>query len=232
MSGERILIVEDDAKIQRLLHSHLGAHGYDPLVADDGEKALGIVSGGKVDLVLLDITLPGIDGLEVCRQIREVSSVPIILVTAAERPETKMAALELGGDDYLTKPFHTGELVARIRAVLRRAGAAQEQTPTVIEFGGVIVDLEKREVRRDSEVVHLTKIEYDLLCELATHPDKVLTYDYLLNAVWGPGYDDVRLVHVHVFNLRRKLGQGATGPRHIVAIPGVGYRLRTEEVSA
>ena len=226
-TGERILVVEDDSKMQRLLSSQLTMRGFEVLVAGDGEAALRIVASERVHLVLLDITLPGIDGLEVCRRIRGRSAVPIILVTAAERPETKMTALELGGDDYLTKPFHTGELIARVRAVLRRTrhtgGNAPAQT---VDAGDLTVDLEKREVRRNGELLKLTKIEFGLLNALVGHPDRVIPYDDLLEQVWGQRFDDVRPVHVHMCHLRRKLETGPTGPRHIIAIPGVGYRFR------
>lgn len=227
-TGERILVVEDDPKMQLLLSGQLAARGYDVRVAGDGATALRLAEEAPPDLVLLDITLPEIDGLEVCRQLRARSRVPIILVTAAERPETKMTALELGGDDYLTKPFHTGELIARIRAVLRRAAPdpAAAAPPTTVDAGDVMIDLERREVRRDNEPLRLTKTEFDLLRALATQPDKVVPYDELLRAVWGERYDDVRPLHVHVCHLRRKLETGPTGARHIIAVPGVGYRFR------
>src|SRR5262249_7080220 len=159
--------------------------------------------------VLLDIALPGLDGIEVCRQLREWSEVPVILLTAADAPQTKMTALDLGADDYLTKPFHMGELLARVRAVLRRA-AATSAPPTVVNAGSLTIDLARREVRRGDEEVRLTKTEFDLLRELVTHADRVLTYSHLLEAVWGPNYDDIHLVHVHVGNLRRKLEGGPT----------------------
>jgi two-component system KDP operon response regulator KdpE len=227
-TGERILVVEDDARMQRLLSSQLEARGFTVLVAGDGETALRLVTSERVHVVLLDIGLPGIDGLEVCKRIRGRSGVPIILVTAAERPETKMTALELGGDDYLTKPFHTGELIARIRAVLRRTRSASSAAPAtgILDAGDLAVDLEKREVRRNGEVVKLTKMEFGLLHALASQPDRVVTYEDLLEAVWGQRFDDVRPVHVHMCHLRRKLETGPTGPRHIIAVPGVGYRFR------
>lgn len=222
----RILVVDDDPQIQRMLRPVLAAPGHEVRVVGSGGEALVAVAEAEPDLVLLDITMPGMDGLEVCRQIRGWSSVPVILLTAAETPQTKIAALDLGADDYLTKPFHTGELMARIRAVLRRAAAGGERPPTVIAVGEIAIDLARREVRRSGEEVHLTKTEFELLRELVTHADKVLTYDHLLNAVWGPVHDDTRLVRVHVGNLRRKVECSPTGPRYIVAIPGVGYRFR------
>jgi two-component system KDP operon response regulator KdpE len=225
----RILVVDDDPQIQRMLRSQLAARGYDVRVVDNGPDALLAVADDEPHLVLLDITMAGMDGLEVCRQLREWSSVPIVLLTAADVPQTKIAALDLGADDYLTKPFHMGELLARVRAVLRRAEARGATPSSVITVGDLTIDLARREVRRDREEVHLTKTEFDLLRELVTHADKVLTYSHLLNAVWGPAYDDAHLVHVHVGNLRRKIERGPTGPRHILAVPGVGYRFRLRD---
>jgi two-component system KDP operon response regulator KdpE len=225
----RILVVDDDPQIQRMLRSQLAARGYDVRVVDNGPDALLAVADDEPHLVLLDITMAGMDGLEVCRQLREWSSVPIVLLTAADVPQTKIAALDLGADDYLTKPFHMGELLARVRAVLRRAEARGAAPSSVITVGELTIDLARREVRRDGEEVRLTKTEFDLLRELVTHADKVLTYSHLLNAVWGPAYDDAHLVHVHVGNLRRKIERGPTGPRHILAVPGVGYRFRLRD---
>jgi DNA-binding response OmpR family regulator len=224
----RLLVVEDDPKMQRLLRLQLFARGFEVDVVSNGHDALASIADEPPNLVLLDITLPGQDGLKVCEEIRRTSVVPIILVTAADAPQTKVVALELGADDYLTKPFHMEELVARIRAVLRRGAVAlPDTTPSSarIEAGSLVIDVPRREAFRDGAPVHLTKIEFDLLHELATHPDKVLTYHHLLQAVWGPGSDNIRVVHVHMFHLRRKIGQEVTGPRFIVAVPGIGYRF-------
>jgi two-component system, OmpR family, KDP operon response regulator KdpE len=225
----RILVVDDDPQIQRMLRSQLSARGYDVRVVDNGPDALLAVADEEPHLVLLDITMPGMDGLEVCRQLREWSSVPVILLTAADVPQTKIAALDLGADDYLTKPFHMGELLARVRAVLRRVEARGSTPASMITVEDLSIDLARHEVRRGGEELHLTKTEFDLLRELVTHADKVLTYSHLLNTVWGPAYDDVHLVHVHVGNLRRKIERGPTGPRHIIAVPGVGYRFRMRD---
>jgi two-component system KDP operon response regulator KdpE len=229
MSKGSVLVIEDDPKMQRLLSSQLEMREYQVRAVGNGTEALAVVAEEVPDLVLLDITLPGMNGLEVCRQIREWSSVPIILVTAADMPQTKVSALELGADDYLTKPFHMGELIARVRAVLRRANASSAKPAPIIEVDDIAIDLTAREVRRGKEIIHLTKIEFDLLREMVYHADKVLTYEHLLNAVWGTGYEDVRPVHVHICNLRRKLEQGPTGPRHIIAVPGIGYRFRLRD---
>lgn len=229
MNNTDILVVEDDAKMQRLLASQLTMRGYSVRIASTGQEAL-IAAGDKIpDIILLDISLPEVDGLDVCRRIREWSAVPIILVTASDTPQTKVTALEMGGDDYLTKPFHMGELIARIRAVMRRSAAREPSSPGVLSWDDISVDMAKREVRRSGVPLHLTKIEYELLRELVTHADRALTYDYLLSNVWGHGYEDVRPVHVHICNLRRKLEPGPAGPRRILAIPGIGYRFRSSD---
>ena len=229
MPKTRLLVVDDDPQIQRMLRSQLAARDYEVLVVSTGPAALSSVAEFEPHLVLLDITMPGMDGLEVCRQLREWSAVPVILLTAADAPQTKMTALDLGADDYLTKPFHMGELLARVRAVLRRTAASTVPPSPVVRVSGLIIDLARREVQRDEEPVKLTKTEFELLRELVTHADKVLTYRHLLNAVWGPEYDDIHYVHVHVGNLRRKLEGGPTGPRLILSVPGVGYRFRSAD---
>lgn len=225
----RVLLVEDDPTIQRLLQSQLTARGWQVEVVSSGKRALEMLADTPPDLVLLDIGIEEVDGLEVCRQMREWSSVPVILVTAADTPRVKVTALEMGADDYLTKPFHTGELVARMRAVLRRSRSNVARIPQAVTVGPYVVDLVRREVRRNGEEVRLTKIEFDLLRELVLHLDRVLNYDHLLRAVWGEGYTDIRAVHVHVSHLRRKLEPDVTGPRYLLTIAGVGYRFRGDE---
>src|SRR6266540_644078 len=174
MAKTRLLVVDDDPQIQRMLRSQLAVRDYEVQVVDNGPDALQAVVDFEPHLVLLDITMPGMDGLEVCRQVREWSSVPVILLTAADAPQTKMTALDLGADDYLTKPFHMGELLARVRAVLRRA-ATSPTPPPVVQAGGLTIDLARREVSRGEEPIRLTKTEFELLRELVTHPDRVLT---------------------------------------------------------
>ena len=229
--------MEDEPRMQRVLQSHLVLNGWGVQVVGTAREALSVIADedpGLISLVLLDIGLPDGDGLDVCRRVREWSNVPIILVTAADTPQLKVAALELGADDYLTKPFHTGELVARIRAVLRRArvtpGTDAEPTPapvSVITVDDLTVDLNQRTVQSADKTIPLTKLEFDILREFVTHLDRVLTYSHLLHAVWGPGYEDIRVVHVHVSHLRRKLEPDVTGPRHLLTLPGVGYRFRS-----
>jgi two-component system KDP operon response regulator KdpE len=228
MHQGRILAVDDDPQTQRMLGSQLAARGYDVRIVDNGPDALLAVAEQEPDLVLLDITMRGMDGLEVCRQLREWSQVSVILLTATDDPETKVTALDLGADDYLTKPFHMAELLARIRAVRRRSSGA-DKSSGIVTIGDLTIDLAQREARRGEEEVHLTRTEFDLLRELATHPGRVLTYNHLLHAVWGPGYDDVHMVQVHISNLRRKIERRGAGPRYIRAAPGVGYRFRPEE---
>ena len=224
----RVLLVEDDLTIQKLLQSQLTARGWEIEVVRNGRLALERIAQLPPDLVLLDIGIEEIDGLEVCRQVRQWSSVPIILVTAADTPRIKVTALELGADDYLTKPFHTAELVARMRAVLRRAHVSIAPRTQACTVGPLVIDLQRREVRRSGEEVKLTKIEFELLRELVLHLDHVLPYSHLLRAVWGENYDEVHVVHVHVSHLRRKLEPNITGDRYLLTVPGVGYRLRTD----
>lgn len=221
---ERILLVEDDASMRQLIRSHLDALGYEVTVAADGPEALTAVANGPIDLILLDISLPTMDGLEVARRLRGSSKTPIIIVTAKDSPETKIAALDIGGDDYLTKPFHCGELTARIRAVLRRG--AKSVVPTRVAAGDMQIDMQERRVSRGEEEIHLTKIEFGLLRELAGKPDTVHTYEQLMRAVWGSATEDVRAVHVHICNLRRKIERSPTGTRYILPVPGIGYRFR------
>ena len=229
MSSARVLVVEDDPRMQRLLSSQLAIRNYEVRVVADGPAALAVVAEEEPDLILLDIGLGDLDGLEVCKQLRQWSSVPIILVTAKDMPETKIRGLEEGADDYLTKPFHMGELVARMKAVLRRSTTERSSTPPVLQIEDLHIDALRREVRRNSEPIRLTKMEFDLLWELVSHVDKVLTYEHLMNAVWGSDASDIRPVHVHICNLRRKLEQGPTSPRHILAVSGIGYRFRIPE---
>jgi two-component system KDP operon response regulator KdpE len=219
-----ILVVDDDPQVQRMLRSQLGGAGYEVRLAGSGHEALDTLTEDEPDLVLLDVMMPGADGLAVCRQLRQWSSVPVILLTAADRAETKIAGLDLGADDYLTKPFHMGELLARIRAALRR-GMGSNSKAQVIHIGELVVDLAGRAVTRYEEPVPLTKIEFGLLRELVTHPNKVLTYNYLLETVWGSGYHEPHLVQVHMSNLRRKLQPSPIGPRFIFSMSGVGYRF-------
>ena len=228
MSEARLLVVDDDPKIRRLLQSQLKLRGYAVEAVGTGPEALDSIALSAPNLMLLDLSLPEMDGIAVCRNLREWSQLPVILLTANDEVDSKIAALDAGADDYLTKPFHMGELIARIRTILRRAPAAGGvSATTVFTVGDVEIDTAQRTARRGENLIHLTRIEFDLLCELVRHVDRVLTYDHLLQAVWGPTAEDIHGVHVHISNLRRKLETGPGSPRHILAIAGVGYRLRS-----
>jgi two-component system KDP operon response regulator KdpE len=203
----------------------LAARGYAVEVAVDGEEALSIAEGFAPDLVVLDLNLPGIDGFEVCRRLRMWSSTPVIVLSVREDEGDKVEALDLGADDYLTKPFGIDELLARVRALLRRAEDRSGQVAPRFRAGGLEIDLAQRRVVRDGNGVHLTKTEWALLEAFAAHPGKLLTHAWLLTHVWGEGYaNDVDVLRVFVSQLRKKIEQDATRPAFIVTEPGVGYR--------
>jgi two-component system KDP operon response regulator KdpE len=222
----RVLVVEDEARILRALSALLRAAGYESAGAETATDALQAAALRPPDAVLLDLRLPDGSGLEVCRQLREWSEVPIVVVSAVGDEAEKIAALDAGADDYVTKPYAPGELLARLRAVLRRA-AAPPGEPPLVAFADVEVDLAAREVRRAGEPVALTAHEYGLLAELARHPGRVLTHEALLRSVWGPGYaGETHYLRVYMSRLRRKLEADPARPRHLVTETGVGYRLR------
>jgi two-component system KDP operon response regulator KdpE len=223
----RILVVDDEPQMQRLLKTALESRGYTVNSAADGPAAINMIATRPPDLVLLDLTLPGMDGLEVCRRIREWSRVPIIVLSAREGDRDKVEALDLGADDYLTKPFSMEELLARLRVSLRHVAAATAEEP-VRHFGDVTIDFSKRQVLRGDAEVHLTPTEYDLLRLLVINADRVLTQRHILREVWGPGYqDDLATLRVFIAQLRQKIEPEPSQPRHIVTEPGVGYRFRS-----
>ena len=225
MSGERVLVVDDEPQIRRALRTALGGHGYEVELAEDGAIALDALALRLPDLVLLDLAMPRVDGLEVVRQTREWSKVPIIVLSARGEERDKVLALDLGADDYLTKPFGMEELLARVRAALRRTGAPVASSVVV---GDLTVDFGRHVVTRGQAEVHLTKTEYDLLRVLATNADKVMTHRQLLERVWGSyATDNARQLRVYINYLRRKLEPDPGHPRLIVTEPGVGYRFRT-----
>jgi two-component system KDP operon response regulator KdpE len=225
MSGARVLVVDDEPQIRRALRVALGGHGYQVELAEDGEAALVAIATHVPDLIVLDLMLPGVDGLEVVRQTRQWSEVPIIVLSARGDERDKVTALDLGADDYLTKPFGVDELLARLRSLLRRASAPAESTRV---FGSVVIDHARRVVTREGEEVHLTPTEYDLLAALAKDADKVLTHRQLLMRVWGSyAAENVQQLRVYINYLRRKLEDDPARPRLIVTEPGVGYRLRS-----
>jgi two-component system KDP operon response regulator KdpE len=228
MSGARVLVIDDEPQIQRAVRTALAGHGYSVFGAESGEEGLTLFGERRPDVVLLDLMLPGIDGLEVCRRIREVSATPIIVLSARGEERDKVTALDLGADDYLTKPFGVEELLARIRVALRRAaGAALEP---VVTLGGLTIDFGRRRVTRAGGEIHLTPTEYDVLKYLAQHADKVITHRTLLGAVWGAEYSDqTPMLRVFIKQLRRKVEADPADPRLIVTEPGVGYRLRSSQ---
>jgi DNA-binding response OmpR family regulator len=221
-TGGHILAVEDERSIRKLLRLYLDEAGYTVTEAADGAEALAKMRTGGIDLVLLDLMIPEVDGLEVCRRIRaDNPSVPIIMLTARDDEASRVTGLEMGADDYVTKPFSPRELVARVKAVLRRVQGEQELTGP-LRAGRVELDPVSRTCRLDGDDVELTRLEFDLLAELAAHPNVVFTRERLLERVWGyqSGVGG-KTVDVHVANLRRKLGKDLP----IVAVRGVGYRL-------
>ena len=226
-----ILIVEDEADIRRFVRLTLETEGHTVHEATTLQRGLIEAGTRRPDLVVLDLGLPDGDGVDLIRDLRTWSAMPIIVLSARSAEASKIAALDAGADDYLVKPFGSGELMARVRAQLRRsqrAGVASAQP--VIEFGNITVDLARRTVERrsgqGSEILHLTPIEYKLLTHLASQPDRVITHAQLLRAVWGPGHtEDTHYVRVHMANLRKKVEDNASMPRHLRTEAGIGYRF-------
>lgn len=225
--GSQILIVEDDANIRRFVRLTLEAEGHTVHEAENYQRGLIEAGTRRPDLVVLDLGLPDGDGVDLIRELRQWSAKPVIVLSARSAEASKIAALDAGADDYLVKPFGSGELSARVRAQLRRQ---QQQTPTgvpLIEFGEIRIDLLRRLVERQGEVLHLTPIEYKLLTHLAVQPDRVITHAQLLMAVWGPGHqDDMHYVRVHMANLRKKIEVQPSMPKHLITETGVGYRFK------
>ena len=225
--GTRILTVEDDERIRMAVKLALEDEGWDVEEADSGEDALNAFTRQPADVVLIDIMLPGIDGFDVCRAIRRVSDVPIVMVTARADTHDVVAGLEAGADDYLTKPFAPKELSARIRALLRRARTSEPGAAQMV-FGDLEIIPDEGVVRVGGEEVHLTKTEFRLLVELGSNPGRVFSREVLLERVWGYGYfGDGRLVDVHIRRLRTKVESDAANPRHVVTVRGLGYKLQT-----
>jgi two-component system KDP operon response regulator KdpE len=223
----KILVVEDEQQMQRALRAGLRANGFDVSVAASGEAALDVIALLRPDVILLDLTLPGIDGLDVVRQLREWTATPIVVLSARGEERDKVAALDLGADDYLRKPFGLEELLARIRVALRHAAHLSSGTEPVFDDGGLVVDLAKRRVTLDGADIHLTPTEYELLRELISNAGKVLTHHMLLNRVWGPASaDDTQYLRTYINQLRKKLEIDPARPQRIINEPGIGYRYR------
>ena len=225
----RVLVVDDEPQIRRALRTSLEAHGYEVQTASNGEEAVVAAAESGLDLVFLDLGLPDIDGTDVIRRVRSFSPVPVIVLSVRDRQNDKVAALDAGADDYVTKPFGMEEVLARLRAALRR-GPTEQAEPATLAFGALVVDLGKRLVSLGGERVHLTKTEYALLEAFVTSPGKLLTHQWLLRQVWGPGYaNESHYLRVYVRALRRKLGDHASAPRLILTEPAVGYRWIGQE---
>ena len=229
-AGPKILVIEDDPAICKFLRVTLVHHGYRMVEANDGQAGVIGAAKDRPDLVMLDLGLPDIDGLQVLRQIREWSAVPIIVLSARGQEKDKVAALDCGADDYLTKPFGVGELLARIRVALRHAARITgEPGEPIFSVGNLRVDLAKRQVFRDDEPVHLTPIEYRLLTALIKHAGRVLTHQQLLNEAWGPDRSyETHSLRVYMNQLRHKLETDPHRPRYLLTESGVGYRLAAE----
>jgi two-component system KDP operon response regulator KdpE len=225
MSGARILIVDDEPQILRFLKPALEASGYTVLHAAAGHEALRLIANAAPDLILLDLGLPDIDGKEVIAEARQFSSAPIVVLSAREREAEKIAALDLGADDYVEKPFAIGELLARLRAALRHAKAG-ETPKRRIDADGLVIDMDRRLVTREGQPIKLTPREYDLLCALAGNAGRVMTHSQILTAVWGPAHkDDTQYLRVFVGQLRNKIERDPSAPTIIRTESGIGYRF-------
>jgi two-component system, OmpR family, KDP operon response regulator KdpE len=224
----RILVVDDERPIRRFLNASLSGQ-YTVLEAMTGEEALTMTVSARPDVIILDLGLPDMDGVEVTRRLREWTQIPIIVVSVRDQEENKIAALDAGADDYLTKPFSVGELTARVRVALRRS--AHTESEPVFQRDNLLVDLSRRNVESHGQLVNLTPTEYEILRILVQHAGKVLTHEQLIHSIWGSDSvsdeEDAHLLRVNVSNLRRKLESDPSRPRYIITEPGVGYRLKT-----
>ena len=222
--GPRILIIDDETQIRRFLRVALTGHGYDVKDVGTGKEGLEAIAMFGPALVILDLGLPDINGLEVVRQLREWSKVPVIILSVKEQETDKITALDSGADDYVTKPFALGELLARIRAAMRHIAGDEEQP--VLQFEDLTIDLVHRRISIDDNEIKLTQTEYELVRNLAINAGKVMTHRSLLRTVWGPSYEkEVQYLRVYIGQIRRKLEHDPSRPRHIITEPGVGYRL-------
>lgn len=229
-SGARILVVDDEIEIVRALQRSLVAHGYEVFAAGSGEEALEALNRHRLYLILLDLGLPGMSGLEVCKRVRAESSLPIIVLSVKDTERDKVLALDLGADDYVSKPFGIDEVLARIRVALRHAAQVQAGTEPIFVAGPLRVDFARRLVTLNDEEVKLTPTEYDLLKALIKNNGRIMTRQMLLSQVWGTGYGaEAHYLHVYIGQLRRKIEPDPAHPRFILTISGVGYRFNGEE---
>lgn len=226
----RILVVDDESQITRVLRTTLSGQGYDIRVANDGETALEIMKDWSPELIITDLSMPNMDGLELCRRVRPETRAPIIVLSVRGQERTKVDALDAGADDYITKPFGIEELLARVRANLRRVPAVSGDDAPLIEIGNFRIDLPARKIKVNQREIHLTPKEFDLLVYLARHPRKVITHRTLLGAIWGgQSTEQVEYLRVFVGQLRKKLEPNSASPRYIVTEPWVGYRFEPGE---
>ena len=222
----RILVVDDETQIARVLKTALSSQGYEIKTASDGASALNLATDWIPDLIVTDLSMPGMSGIELCRLVRERSQVPVIVLSVRGEEKTKIEALDAGADDYVTKPFSVNELLARVRANLRRVAATKEDPREAVEDGDFYINADSRVVRVNGKEVHLTPKEFDLLTFMARHPNKVLTHRVLLNAVWGgESVQQPEYLRVFINQLRKKIEPGET-PQYIVTDPWVGYRFQ------
>jgi two-component system KDP operon response regulator KdpE len=226
----KVLVIDDEPQIRRALRAGLEHNGYEVMLAANGEEGLDVAALKIPDLLILDLALPGTDGFTVLKQLREWSKIPVIVLTVREGEEEKIKALDLGADDYLIKPFGLGELLARMRAVLRRANSEEKEAESTFSYQGLFVDMAKRLVSIDEMEVHLTPKEYDLLKYMILQPNRVLTHRQLLTKVWGPEYsEDHHTLRVHIANLRNKIETHPERPRLIHTEMRIGYRFRVDQ---
>jgi len=226
----KVLVIDDEPQIRRALRAGLEHSGYEVMLAANGEEGLDTAALKIPDLLILDLALPGTDGFTVLKQLREWSKIPVIVLTVREGEEEKIKALDLGADDYLIKPFGLGELLARMRAVLRRANTEEKEAESTFSYQGLYVDMAKRLVSIDEIEVHLTPKEYDLLKYMILQPNRVLTHRQLLTKVWGPEYsEDHHTLRVHIANLRNKIETHPERPRLIHTEMRIGYRFRVDQ---
>ncbi|MBT4741083.1 MAG: response regulator [Rhodospirillaceae bacterium] len=227
--GAKILIVDDEPQIRRFLRASLSAHDYQVVEAEDGKSAVKSCTVELPDLVVLDLGLPDVDGLDVISQIREWSQVPIVVLSIRSDESDKVDALDRGANDFVTKPFGMAELMARMRAILRHSGNSDQSGDPVIKAGNVEIDLSKRLVTVNGSPVRLSRKEYDLMRILVSHPDKVVSHQQILTEVWGPGYvEETQYLRVYIGHVRQKLEENAAEPKLFLTEPGVGYRFQTD----